>query len=207
MAAIALALSGCIQRIMDFTVISTKNVDIPGVRGEKVTGEDIKSIVIVIPTGQPNIKAAVDNALDKGHGDVLLDGVISSKMWYIPYIYGEAGFVVEGTSLKTFAPGAAPAEPSRPAAPVASSPAKAGAEASAPKAAWYETAAAPAAAPAAPAAGQAPAPAAAAAAPSAEPAASADAPAPPAEPDEAPARPSAPAPRLRASEVAAELLP
>ncbi len=106
--AASLALSGCVQRIMDFTVISTKNVEIPGTRGEKVEGEDIKSIVIVFPTGQPNIKAAVDNALEKGNGDVLIDGVISSKMWYIPYVFGQVGFVAEGTSLKTFPAGTAP---------------------------------------------------------------------------------------------------
>lgn len=104
----ALPLSGCVQRLMDFTVISTKNVEIPGVRGEKVEGEDTKSIVIIIPTGQPSIKAAVDNALDKGHGDVLLDAVISMENWYIPYIYGQSSFIVEGTSLKTSPPGTQP---------------------------------------------------------------------------------------------------
>lgn len=105
----ALSTSGCVSRLMDFTVISTKNVEIPGVRGEKVTGEDMKSIIIAFPTGQPSIKAAVDDALDKGHGDVLLDAVISNRFWYIPYVFGRVGFVVEGTALKTYAPGTAPA--------------------------------------------------------------------------------------------------
>jgi hypothetical protein len=110
LAAAALFLSGCVARILDFTVISTKNVDIPGTRGAKVEGEDMKSIVIVVPTGQPDVKAAVDQALEKGDADLLLDGVIYMKQWYIPYIYGQMGFVVEGTAMHTSPAGAAPAK-------------------------------------------------------------------------------------------------
>ncbi len=100
-AAGGLLLSGCMTRIMDFTVLSTKSVDIPGKRGPRVTGEDVDPIIIFIPAGQPNVKTAVDNALEKGNGDVLLDAVIYNKFWWIPYVYGEAGFVVEGTVLDT----------------------------------------------------------------------------------------------------------
>jgi hypothetical protein len=201
----ALALSGCVQRIMDFTVISTKNVDIPGTRGEKVTGEDMKSIVIIIPTGTPNVKAAVDDALNKGGGDVLVDGVISFKNWYIPYIYGQMGFIVEGTSMKTFAPGTAPAERPIPAAPAVAE--RAVKKKAAPPAAPVD--APEAAEPAAPAAPSAPE-AAEAAVPSGTPAeassgldasASYAADAPPA------AEPAAHGARLSASEVASELLP
>jgi hypothetical protein len=196
--AAALSLSGCVQRIMDFTVISSKNVDIPGIRGEKVSGEDMKSIVIVFPTGQPSIKAAVDQALEKGNGDVLLDGVISSKMWYIPYVYGQAGFVVEGTSMHTYATGTAPA-PRR--VEVASTP-------GARKRAMAEPVPAPdmnaavAAAPVAAAGDPDPAPASAPAA---------DVPAPPRvsalDADAPPPAQHAARPKLTTAEAAAELLP
>ena len=124
MALASLSLSGCVTRIMDFTVISSKNVDIPGTRGEKVEGEDMKSIVIVFPTGQPNIKEAVDRALEKGNGDVLLDGVIYAKSWYIPYVYGQTGFVVDGTAMRTSRAGVAPAASVKAAAPAAVAPAE-----------------------------------------------------------------------------------
>ncbi|HAM36893.1 MAG TPA: hypothetical protein DEB40_09670 [Elusimicrobia bacterium] len=97
----SVSISGCANRIIDFTALSSKNVDIPGVRGERVRGEDMASIVIFIPTGTPNIKEAVDDALEKGNGDLLIDGVIYNKMWYIPYVFGRFGFVVEGTVVNT----------------------------------------------------------------------------------------------------------
>gem|GEM_PF-2028592 len=150
-------MSGCATRILDFTVISTKNVDIPGTRGVKVEGEDMKSIVIIFPTGQPSIKEAVDRALEKGDGDVLLDGVIYMKQWYIPYIYGEMGYVVDGTAMRTSPPGTAPQKRARavvapPAAPVSAGPIGGAAAAEAPV--EPPQAAPDAAAPAKPAAGQ-----------------------------------------------------
>lgn len=97
--------TGCATRLADFTLISTKNVDLTrGAdfrRGQsRVTGEDKVSIIIFIPTGNPNIKQAVDKAIQSVPGAVaLLDGVITAKGWWIPYIYGESTYVVEGTPL------------------------------------------------------------------------------------------------------------
>jgi hypothetical protein len=98
-------LSGCSQRIVDFTVISSKNIDLS--RGAdfkrspvRVKGEDRKMIIIFIPTGIPNAKEAMDNAIESVPGAVgLLDGVITQHSWYIPYIYGESWVEVEGTPL------------------------------------------------------------------------------------------------------------
>jgi hypothetical protein len=98
-------LVGCSQRILDFTVISSKNVDLS--RGAdfkrlptRVRGEDRKHIIIFIPTGQPNAKAAMDRAIESVPGAVgLLDGVVTSHGWWIPYIYGQAWIEVEGTPL------------------------------------------------------------------------------------------------------------
>lgn len=98
-------LSGCVTRLADFTLISTKNVDLT--RGasfkraqSRVTGEDSVSIIIIIPTGVPNMKTAIDKAIESVPGAIaLLDGVLSQKIWYIPYIFGKSSFVVEGTPL------------------------------------------------------------------------------------------------------------
>lgn len=97
--------SGCAIRLVDFTIISTKNIDLS--RGAdfkrgpcRVTGEDQVNIIIIIPTGTPNIKQAIDKAIQSVPGAVaLLDGVITSKCWYIPYIFGQSSYVVEGTPL------------------------------------------------------------------------------------------------------------
>ncbi|MGX2041213.1 hypothetical protein ACWJKU_13935 [Methylocaldum sp. MU1018] len=101
----ATLLSGCATRLADFTMMSSKNIDLS--RGanfkrgaSRVTGDDTKHIIIFIPTGQPNVKAAMDKAIESVPGAVaLLDGTITQKAWYIPYIYGQSSFVVEGTPL------------------------------------------------------------------------------------------------------------
>ncbi len=97
--------TGCATRLVDFTIISTKNIDLS--RGadfkrgpSRVQGEDKVSIIIFIPTGTPNIKQAIDKAIQSVPGAVaLLDGVVTAKGWWIPYIYGESSYVVEGTPL------------------------------------------------------------------------------------------------------------
>lgn len=102
---LALAFTGCSVRLVDFTIISTKNIDLAKgasfKRGQlRVTGQDSVCIIIIIPTGVPNIKTAIDRAIQSVPGAVaLLDGVVTSKMWYIPYIFGKSTYVVEGTPL------------------------------------------------------------------------------------------------------------
>ena len=102
---LALVFTGCATRLVDFTIISTKNIDLAKgasfKRGQsRVTGEDSVCIIIIIPAGVPNIKTAIDKAIQSVPGAVaLLDGVVTSKCWYIPYIFGKSSFVVEGTPL------------------------------------------------------------------------------------------------------------
>ena len=106
----ALSLSGCVARLADFTALSTKNANIPGERGPRVKGEDLATIILFFPTGQANIKTAVDRAIEKGGGDLLVDGVISQECWYIPLLFGQCGYVVEGTPVKLKGAITAPAE-------------------------------------------------------------------------------------------------
>jgi len=97
-------LSGCVTRLGDFTLISTKNIDLT--RGasfkraqSRATGEDSVAIIIFIPTGVPNMKTAIDKAIESVPGAVaLLDGVLSYKAFYI-LLFGQYGYIVEGTPL------------------------------------------------------------------------------------------------------------
>jgi hypothetical protein len=101
----SIALLGCSQRVLDFTVVSSKNVDLSKgadfKRGTaRVKGEDMRHIIVFIPTGQPSAKTAMDKAIESTPGAVALaDGVITSNAWWIPYIYGQTKFEVEGTPL------------------------------------------------------------------------------------------------------------
>ncbi len=95
----------CTNRILDFTVVSSKNLDLTKgasfVKGKsRVTGEDLAHWIIVIPTSEVNIKEALDRAIESTPGCVaLLDGVIYEKFWYFPYVYGQQVVIVEGTPL------------------------------------------------------------------------------------------------------------
>jgi len=98
-------LFGCTHRITDFTLISTKNVDMSKASSfkraqQRVNGEDRAQIIIFIPIGEANVKEAIDNAIEQIPGCVaLVDGVLYTKFWYIPYIYGQSAAIVEGTPL------------------------------------------------------------------------------------------------------------
>ncbi|OCL84083.1 MULTISPECIES: hypothetical protein [Arcobacteraceae] len=97
-------ITGCTQRVTDFTVISTKNVDLNSKSlkraSERVRGEDPAYMIIIFPTGTTHLKQAIDNAIEKVPGAVALaDGVVSFTSFYIPLIFGKTTYVVEGTPL------------------------------------------------------------------------------------------------------------
>ncbi|GHV74819.1 hypothetical protein AGMMS49940_21210 [Spirochaetia bacterium] len=102
---LALMTVGCAHRLGAFTVISTKSIDWSRASeykryNEKVEGSDIYHIIILFPTGSVTIEDAVDNALEKVPGGIaLVDAVLRSKSFYIPYIYGQGGYYIEGTVL------------------------------------------------------------------------------------------------------------
>lgn len=102
---VAMTLSACTQRIVDYTVISTKNVDISQLADYKrsdsrIEGIDKVHLVFGIPTGTPNMKEAIDRAIESAPGSgALVDGVVYLKTWQIPLVYGQMSYVVEGTPL------------------------------------------------------------------------------------------------------------
>ena len=93
--------TGCTTRMLDFTVISSKNVSMKisddGI-GERVEGEHIVFAFLGIPFGIPNLKSAVDDAIENaGPGyDALMDGVIYMTQSLFKY-----GYRVVGTPINT----------------------------------------------------------------------------------------------------------
>ena len=102
--AMTIVLSGCSIRLGDFTMISSKNVDISHGAdfkrsANRVKGEDIVPIILGIPAGLPNMKTALDHAIEKTPGAVALtDSVITQKNFNF-IIFGQMGYEVEGTPL------------------------------------------------------------------------------------------------------------
>ena len=71
-------------------------------RAKGIIGQDVQHIIIFIPTGgPPTLDGALDDAFEKGGGDVMTDGVISWWFFYIPYVYGQVGWEVKGDVVKT----------------------------------------------------------------------------------------------------------
>lgn len=99
---------GCVVHQGDFTVASSKlirlnefELDKAG-RTKGVEGKDTQNIIFLFPTGgPPSVKEAMDQALNTGGGDVMTDVRIDSWFFYIPYIYGQAGWSVKGDVIKT----------------------------------------------------------------------------------------------------------
>jgi len=101
-----LFLLGCEQRLGDFTFLSSKNIDLSNLNMEAgedaplVEGEDSKLIIFVFSGGPPNLKEAVDRAIESGRGTALSDVSIYHTSWYIPYIVGENKFRVRGKAVR-----------------------------------------------------------------------------------------------------------
>jgi hypothetical protein len=98
-----ISLGGCATRLGDFTVLSTKNVDVTGLKpGDRFSGEDcVGYLFAMIPLGDVNWKNAMDQALERGKGDVMVDVVLTAKGWMIPYIFGQQCIEIEGTVSQT----------------------------------------------------------------------------------------------------------
>lgn len=95
--------SGCTTRLADFTMISTRNVELDRVdldslpRTRGVSGEDSRFIFLFIPFGSPHLEEAIDDALEKGGGDVMTDAVMSSTIWW--FLIGQNTLRVKGTVI------------------------------------------------------------------------------------------------------------
>lgn len=90
-----LIFSGCSQRLVDFTVISSKNhgLKFDKTKGIRVTGKSFGFLGI-----GADIKDAMDNALQSAgpQFDLLIDGVVKMEDYFFV-----GGYVVEGTAISS----------------------------------------------------------------------------------------------------------
>ncbi len=93
---------GCSSKQAELTLVSTKNFNPEKgfTKIGKVTGTDNVSIIIIAPTGKPKMEIAISKAIEAAPNCcALADVKIYSYSWWIPYIYGQYGWIVEGTAL------------------------------------------------------------------------------------------------------------
>ena len=101
----AFILNACTVRVGDLTVVATQNVNLDHVDLDKlpqtkgIRGEDSVFIFLFIPFGVPSLKEAIDDAMLKGNGDVMVDAVIYESGWW--FLVGQRTIEVKGTVVKT----------------------------------------------------------------------------------------------------------
>lgn len=76
---VCLSMQSCNQRIGDFTGISTKNFDIGSkyVKTGTFEAESSAWLILIIPTGAPDMKTAVDRCLEAGGGEFATNVVLT----------------------------------------------------------------------------------------------------------------------------------
>jgi hypothetical protein len=97
LAVVAVAFTGCTRRIGDFTMVTTKNYErqVQYKMVGRMEGKSIKMMILFIPTGQPDLKDAVDEAIQAGNGVYLANAVIEYTNWYA-LLFGQFGYTVTG---------------------------------------------------------------------------------------------------------------
>jgi len=100
-----LVMSGCSIRLSDFSAVTTKSINLdkvdidslPQVKG--VRGKDTKFTLVFIPLGVPHLEDAIDDALEKGGGDLMTDVVLYRRSWW--FLIGQESLEVKGNVVNT----------------------------------------------------------------------------------------------------------
>ncbi|EMD0638906.1 hypothetical protein VPZ60_004322 [Salmonella enterica] len=96
-----LMLTGCVQRVADLTIASTKNININSgkfVAGPRVSAEDSRGVFLV-PLGSPSVKEATDRAISQDKCSVGLTDVVVESKAFIFLLFGKIGYEVKGTQI------------------------------------------------------------------------------------------------------------
>ena len=96
----AMTMAGCSSRVADLTIASTKNYNINSnafIKGQRVKGEDSAG-VFLFPLGIPDVKTAIDRAIEKDRCTVALADMVVTQYNH-SFLIGKYGFIVEGTQV------------------------------------------------------------------------------------------------------------
>lgn len=99
-------LPSCSVRLMDMTVVTTKNIDLNNLQGyvtstnARVKGKTTRHVIFLIPFGDLNYKDAVDDAIHKNGSNCvgLSNAVLRREDWNV-FLYGQSSIVVEGDPI------------------------------------------------------------------------------------------------------------
>jgi hypothetical protein len=83
------------------TAALAKDTEVAGVTRD-VEARVVNHFIFWIPTRTlgPTLSEAVDEALERGNGQVLANATARRIAWYVPLLYGEYGWVVRGDVVR-----------------------------------------------------------------------------------------------------------
>jgi len=96
---------GCSTRMADLTVVSNRSVNLDAVDFDslpverRVEGRSSSFVLLFIPLGAPSFEEAIDDALERGQGDLMTDVTIHSTSWW--FLVGQNGIRVQGDVRNT----------------------------------------------------------------------------------------------------------
>lgn len=98
-------MTACTTHMADLTIVSDQNVNLNQINLDKmpqirnVSGTDDAYTFIVIPLGTPTLKGAVNNALRKADGDLIVDASVDYH--YFWFLLGWQQIEINGTVINT----------------------------------------------------------------------------------------------------------
>jgi hypothetical protein len=101
---IGLIFSSCTSRVIDYTLLSTKNVNFEGSKyfmkaPEPVKGKDTAVYIFVIPTSKLDIKEAINDAIEQVPGCVALADVVIYQRTIPLILINTTSYIVKGTPI------------------------------------------------------------------------------------------------------------
>jgi hypothetical protein len=102
---ILLTLVACTGYVANLSLVSTRNVDIETTaldlrKGARVTGEDCGYALLgMIPLEVPSLEDAVDDALKKGKGNIMVDAGTTASVFHA-ILFSQTCIKVAGTVLR-----------------------------------------------------------------------------------------------------------
>ena len=106
-------MNSCSVREGDFTILSTKNVEISRVDLKKIDfqrnikGSDGRFTLLIIPFGSaPTLEEAVDHCLESGKGDFMTSAVLYHTKWSV-ILFGWEDWTIKGDVGNSLSKGAA----------------------------------------------------------------------------------------------------
>lgn len=100
-----LILASCSHRSLDFSIISTKRIDLSkGDRfvkmSKRINAVDRSVIITIFPTSYPSFQQAVEKGLAQAPGAVAIaDGTMHERFWWIPFIFGRHEIKISGVPI------------------------------------------------------------------------------------------------------------